>query len=153
MSSNIPWIVGLVFATTLVHTLFTIGVFVWLGSVSAPHWTLRNVLSRATVLAGTVFTMLFAAYVEANIWALFYWMEGAIATFEDAIYFSLVTFTTLGYGDITLAPNWRVAGAVEAANGIILFGWTTAIIVAVGQRVFADIDGSTEKSKDSAERP
>jgi hypothetical protein len=100
---------------------------------------LRNALTRAVTLAGIVFTMSFAAYVEAGIWALFYWHDGALATFDDAIYFSLVTFTTLGYGDITLSPEWRVVGAFQAANGIILFGWTTAIIVTVGQRVFAGL--------------
>ncbi len=61
---------------------------------------------------------------------------GALPNFQDAIYFSLVTFTTLGYGDIVLAERWRVLAAFEAANGIIMFGWTTAIIVAAVQRIF-----------------
>jgi len=77
------------------------------------------------------------AYLESTLWASFYVFVGALATFGDALYFSIVTFTTLGYGDITLDEPWRVLGAFEAANGIILFGWTTAIIVAAVQRVFA----------------
>ena len=66
------------------------------------------------------------------------WMVDALPTLDDAVYFSLVTFTTLGYGDITLDEKWRVLAAFEAANGIIMFGWTTAIIVAFAHRVFFD---------------
>jgi voltage-gated potassium channel Kch len=45
------------------------------------------------------------------------------------MYFSIVTFTTLGYGDVLVAEQWRILAATEAANGIIMFGWTTALIV------------------------
>jgi hypothetical protein len=43
----------------------------------------------------------------------------------------MVTFTTLGYGDITLTESWRLLAAFEAANGSIMFGWTTALVVAL----------------------
>lgn len=49
-------------------------------------------------------------------------------TLEDAVYFSTVTFTTLGYGDIVLHDQWRVLSGVEAANGVILLGWSTAFL-------------------------
>jgi voltage-gated potassium channel Kch len=61
---------------------------------------------------------------------------GAFQSFEQALYFSIVTFTTLGYGDITLESNWRLLASFEAASGIIIFGWSTAIIVAVVQRLY-----------------
>ena len=55
--------------------------------------------------------------------------------YERAVYFSIVTFTTLGYGDITLPyEEWRILSGVEALNGILLFGWTTAFLFAVVQR-------------------
>ena len=47
----------------------------------------------------------------------------------------MVTFTTLGYGDVLLDENWQLLASFEAANGMIMFGWTTAIIIAVVQRV------------------
>jgi hypothetical protein len=145
MVIKLAWAAGLVFGTTLIHTLFTIGIVVRLRSFSEPnYWVMRNAFTRAAALALVVFTMSIAAYFEALMWALFYFADGALSSIEDAVYFSLVTFTTLGYGDITLSQNWRVIGAFQAANGIILFGWTTAIIVAVGQRVFAGMEAPSD---------
>ncbi len=60
----------------------------------------------------------------------------AISAFEPAVYFSMVTYTTLGFGDMTLDEGWRIFSSIEAANGIIMFGWTTALIVYfVGQQL------------------
>jgi voltage-gated potassium channel len=56
---------------------------------------------------------------------------------EEALYFSTVTYTTIGYGDLTLPKPWRVLGAIEGANGIILLGWSTAFFFSVIQRIRA----------------
>jgi hypothetical protein len=76
--------------------------------------------------------------VEVVVWAGFYLLitpVEEIATFEEALYFSLVTFTTLGYGDITLADHhWRLLSGAEALNGVLLVGWSTALLFAVVQR-------------------
>lgn len=60
------------------------------------------------------------------------------------MYFSMVTFTTLGYGDITLGGDWRLLASFEAANGIIMFGWTTALIVAYLQRMISTLYGKDD---------
>ena len=80
--------------------------------------------------------MSLAACLEASLWATLYWGVGALPEWREAFYFSLVTFTTLGYGDVTLGDEWRLLAAFEAANGIMMFGWTTALIVATAQRLF-----------------
>ena len=71
-------------------------------------------------------------------WAVFYLVitpVKEIGTFEEAVYFSAVTFTTLGYGDITLADHhWRLLSGAEALNGVLLAGWSTALLFAVFQR-------------------
>jgi hypothetical protein len=59
-----------------------------------------------------------------------------LASFEEAVYFSFVTFTTLGYGDITLSEGWRLLSGIEALNGILLVGWTTAMIFSVVQHIW-----------------
>jgi hypothetical protein len=69
----------------------------------------------------------------AEIWsyAFVYLQLGALAEFEPALYFSTVSFTTLGYGDIVLEPQWRILSAIEGANGLILFGWSTAFLISM----------------------
>ena len=74
--------------------------------------------------------------VEVMIWASTYLALNAIEGFERALYFSMVTFTTLGYGEIVLDEHWRLLASFQAANGIIMFGWTTAIVIAVVQHVY-----------------
>lgn len=77
-----------------------------------------------------------ASIIEALVWAVTYMLIGAIEHFEEALYFSIVTYTTLGYGDIVLSEGNRLLASFEAANGIIIFGWSTAIIIAVVQRFY-----------------
>ena len=98
---------------------------------------LRSATAKALVLSGLILVMSLAAFFESALWGGFYLWVGALANTEEALYFSLVTFTTLGYGDINLGVDWRLLAAFEAANGIIMFGWTTAMIVAVATRLFA----------------
>jgi hypothetical protein len=143
---HIGYAVILVFGTVLIHAACTAGVIVWLRSLVRHHWFKRSAVRRAAVLATLVFLMSLASYLESGLWAGFYVMVGALPTFEDAIYFSLVTFTTLGYGDITLDEKWRVLAAFEAANGIIMFGWTTAIIAASAHHLFFDQSSDSDDS-------
>jgi voltage-gated potassium channel len=87
--------------------------------------------------------------VEVVVWALTYrWLPAAtvLQTFEESVYFSLVTFTTLGYGDITLQPGPRLLSGIEAMNGILLFGWSTALFFAVFQRSWKTIHGGKNRA-------
>lgn len=83
-----------------------------------------------------VIMMILASIVEAMIWGGFYVWFGAIEQFEEALYFSIVTYTTLGYGDITLNADWRLLSSLEAASGIIFFGWSTAIVISAFQDIY-----------------
>ncbi|MEZ5579160.1 MAG: potassium channel family protein [Candidatus Competibacteraceae bacterium] len=75
--------------------------------------------------------------VEVTLWALTYILlpGDQLDTFEKSLYFSVVSFTTLGYGDITLTDSeWRLLSGIEALDGILLVGWSTALLFIVVQR-------------------
>jgi hypothetical protein len=63
------------------------------------------------------------------IWAFAFWVLDIFVTFEEAVYFALVSFTTLGYGDILLPTQWRILGGMAAANGLLNIGLLTALLV------------------------
>ena len=90
-------------------------------------------------LVETAVVLVFLHVVEILVWARAYRLlvpEDELATLEKAVYFSFVTFTTLGYGDITLSEGWRLISGIQALNGILLVGWSTALIFAVVQRTW-----------------
>ncbi len=92
----------------------------------------RLVLFRMVgVLVFTVLSVFFLHTIEIWLWAVLYIWLGAFEVIEPALYFSTVTFTTLGYGDITLLPRWRLLSSFEAANGVMLMGVSTAFVFAV----------------------
>ena len=73
---------------------------------------------------------------EIGVWALFYLWRDAMPDLASAFYFSAVTYTTTGYGDLVLAEGWRIVGAVEALTGILMCGWSTGFFFAVVNRVY-----------------
>jgi hypothetical protein len=91
---------------------------------------------RAYAIGEIVLVMFNASILEVLLWAGVYMALGEIDSLEPAFYFSMVTFTTLGYGDIVLDERWRLLASFEAATGIIMFGWTTAIVLAAVQSTY-----------------
>src|ERR1700752_3226859 len=68
---------------------------------------------------------------QTGLWALFYYTRGLFSDFETSLYFSMVSFTTIGYGDVLLPRNWRLLGVVEGFSGVLLCGISTAFMFAV----------------------
>jgi len=87
-------------------------------------------------IGAVVILMFFASLLEVVLWAATYLALDALHDFETALYFSMVTFTTLGYGDVVLEDRWRLLSSFEAVNGIIMFGWTTAVVLYAFQQLF-----------------
>ena len=130
---------GLIAATVTIHA---VGAAAWLGYmtrrlrkpevVSQSHELFRAVLWTTIVL-------LFFHLVEVLLWATAYYLlpgMAGLSSMSEAIYFSVVTFTTLGYGDVTLNADWRFLAGMQAMVGITVFGLTTALIFAVIQKIW-----------------
>ena len=92
--------------------------------------------------AGTRLFVLVAAWMvmlhltEVAVWAGFYLWKDAMPDLPSALYFSAVTYTTTGYGDLVLAEEWRLLGAVEALTGILMCGWSTGFFFAIVNRLY-----------------
>ena len=93
-------------------------------------------------MAELVGTLLLLHLAEAVVWALFYWLVGGLPDLESATYFSLTSYTTVGYGDVVLPEPWRLLGPLEAAVGVLMLGWSTGVIVAVIGTIYRQLFGS-----------
>ncbi len=91
--------------------------------------------TKTVMLVAATLWLLASHSVGVWLWAFMFTLLGAIDGLEPAVYFSLVTFTTLGYGDIILDENWRILSALCAANGLLLFGFSTAFLVELMRRL------------------
>jgi len=80
--------------------------------------------------------ILFLHVVETSLWAGFYYTRGLLAGFETCLYFSLTSYTTIGYGDVLLPEKWRLLGALEGITGVLLCGISTAFFFAVMTAMF-----------------
>ena len=74
-------------------------------------------------------------------WGVFYVWQRAMPDLPTSLYFSAVTYTTTGYGDVVLPSEWRLVGAVEALTGILMCGWSTAFFFVVVSRMFETSQG------------
>jgi hypothetical protein len=100
----------------------------------------RNVsqfLHLAGVMTAAVSVLLVAHAIEVIVWALSYWVVGAAPPGANLVYFAFVNYTTLGYGDVVPTTDWQLLGPMTAMNGILLFGWSTAVIFEVLRRAMA----------------
>ena len=126
----------LVLVTTVVHGVATAIVLTVLKKTGHLLHLKRTSQWQRSVMAGALVVSLFLVSVlDAVMWCYAYLSVGAIAQLEEALYFSMVTFTTLGYGDVTLSSDWRLLASFEAANGVIVLGWSTALVAAFIQRL------------------
>ncbi len=92
--------------------------------------------SRGVAVTLTIVLGLFALHgIEIWAYGFLYLFLGAIPTLHEAIYFSTITYSTIGYDDDALQEAWRLVAAIEGVNGVILLGWSTAFFVSVVARM------------------
>ncbi|WP_439816887.1 potassium channel family protein [Zavarzinia sp. CC-PAN008] len=94
----------------------------------------RHDAGRTLSMIGTVLGLFGLHTLEVWLWAAVFLAIGAFSRVEDALYFSVSTFATVGYGDVVLLHDWRLLGAMEGINGFLLIGWSTAYLIAASIR-------------------
>jgi hypothetical protein len=93
-----------------------------------------TVVMIAIASIATVPVLMVAHFSEVLVWSLAYVIVGAAPAGADPVYFAFVNYTTLGYGDVTPVERWRLLGPITAMNGVLMFGWSTAVIFEVLRR-------------------
>jgi hypothetical protein len=96
-------------------------------------------LLLVTIMVATVSVLMMAHGLEVLVWALTYEMVGAVPQGADVLYFAFVNYTTLGYGDVVPVERWRLIGPTTAMCGVLMFGWSTAVIFEVLRRALATV--------------
>jgi hypothetical protein len=87
-------------------------------------------------IISSILMVLFVGHIlQFSSWALLFLLLGEFADFATAFYHSTVNFTSLGYGDIVMSDRWRLLGALEAANGVLMFGLTAGTTLSVMARL------------------
>ena len=92
---------------------------------------------RSALLLIALFSAIMILHItETSLWAIFYYTRELFKDFESSLYFSLTSYTTIGYGDVLLPQRWRLLGAIEGVCGVLLCGVSTAFIFAVITAMF-----------------
>ena len=126
---------GLTMATVAIQALFmSTGLHTLRWVEKRRPMVMRRRPTIATVI--WVLFLMIPIILDVTLWAIFYYAQDVLPNFEESLYFSTVTFTTVGYGDIVLGSEWRQLGTFEAMNGWIIFGWATALIITVVERLY-----------------
>jgi Ion channel len=102
----------------------------------------RPSLLLIVVMIATVSVLMAAHVCEVNVWALAYLIVGAAPAGTGLVYFAFVNYTTLGYGDVVPVEHRQLLGPMTAMNGVLLFGWSTAVIFEVLRRAMARDSGA-----------
>ena len=122
---------GMVLGTVCFHFFGLAALIAVLRAEFAQRWRAGSALERGATLLLTVFGLVLLQSVEIWAYAFLYMALGEIRDLETALYYSAACFTTVGFGDVQISPDRRLIGAIEAANGFLLIGWSGAFLVSV----------------------
>jgi hypothetical protein len=106
--------------------------------------TSRPSFRLITVMSATVSLLMVAHFFEVLVWALAYAIVDIAPDGAGLVYFAFVNYTTLGYGDVTPVVRWHLLGPMTAMNGVLLFGWSTAVVFEVLRRTLMIDGGKTD---------
>lgn len=132
---------GLVSATVVIH-LLGIDLLQVLTRWHLDRFTTWIHLDRLIVPLGLVLGLFVLHGVEIWLYAFFYWLMGMLPSLEQALYFSTSAYSTVGETGAILPSAWRIVGVLEAINGMLLIGWTTAFLFQILEHLMREEPGS-----------
>ena len=103
----------------------------WLCGTSPQHHHHFSLPAMFWILVQVVYGLLLLHLLQIIVWAACYQWSGCFPDFATAFYYSATSYSTVGYGDVIPAGNWRILGAIEAVTGILMFGWSTGVLFSV----------------------
>jgi hypothetical protein len=118
----------------IIHAVLLALVVRTVRHLSEPGHARPAVLTDILIIVATGILLVVGHFIEVLIWAATYAVVGAAPPGTDLVYFAFSNYTTLGYGDELPVPQWRLLGPMTALNGILLIGWSTALIFAIIRR-------------------
>jgi hypothetical protein len=95
----------------------------------------ESLIGQGALIVFVVLGLMGMHTVEIWLYAVAFLSVGALDGLETALYFSTTSFSSLGYGDVVLQPAWRLVGAIEGMNGLLLIAWSTAFLFSVTTRL------------------
>ncbi|MBM3647326.1 MAG: two pore domain potassium channel family protein [Alphaproteobacteria bacterium] len=137
MIGNLVLAVVMVGSTVVVHFVGLLGLMWLLRARGHRFRAHESAIGQGAAIVFVVLGLVAIHSIEIWLYAAVYYASGALPDFEAALYFSTTSFTTIGYGDVVLDKGWRLVGAIEGANGLLLFGWSTAFMISVINRMRA----------------
>ena len=135
MIGNLALAAFMVSLTVIVHFVGLLALMWLLRSRGHRFRAHESAIGQGAAIVFVVLGLVAIHTIEIWLYAVVYFALGALAEFEAALYFSTTSFTTIGYGDVVLEKKWRLLSAIEGANGLLLFGWSTAFLFSVTARM------------------
>ncbi len=128
----------LTIVTVMIHAAGSMHVVLPMAGIWSKKRETHKIAKPGLLLSRMVSGLLLLNLLEMSIWAMAFVVLGILPDFDSALYYSLKSYTTVGYGDVLPPVAWRLIGPIEAAVGVLMLGWSTAFIVAAVQQIFAN---------------
>jgi len=122
-----------------VHSLFMAAV-VRVGRRASARIRTESSVGLSSIMVAVIVSLMMAHTSEILLWSVVYKLIDAVPPDVQIVYFAFVNYTTLGYGDVIPVERWRLLGPMTAMNGILLFGWSTAVIFEILRRALTQME-------------
>jgi hypothetical protein len=133
--------------TVVIHAVGTVRAVLPLSGVWKRSDQRREIPAAIIPLIRLVSGLLLLHLIEMTVWAAAFGAVGILPDFETSLYYSLKSYTTVGYGDVLPPTSWRLVGPIEAAVGVLMLGWSTGVVVAAVQRIYNSRVEASDQSR------